>query len=398
VEGDDMMNDDTLRSTILVIADDGLDVDRTLDVLAALRRSRQRRRQVVSLLSAAAIVVVVVLLIGTSFGGLAAPRPVQPRPVPTSISSGSPSPSSRPSPKPSTTAPSSTARSTTMRSSSVPSTKPQPAAPVTLVAYTQPQTMSPVRATALDPRTQMEWQLEPGKLWVAWRSYDLMIVQTPTSQPDQARGYVISGAGVAVPLSNRETGTAVTGKESAAMVNGHAAVLTTAPAGTFDDQGYPAQSRLSWKLPDGRSIHVFDTDLDATTKTLQQFADSIRDVAAPLDRTYTIGQAPKGFRLSYADHTFLAESFSLCPVSGPADIKRCLTISTGDATAGSNTTNDIQGEGDQHAVSNGTLYVQLSKNRALLFAGTVGVEIVAGFPMTAAQFTLIAESLKGQSG
>lgn len=265
------------------------------------------------------------------------------------------------------------------------------------MAYTQPPTMSPVRTTALDSRTRMEWHLEPGQLWVAWRSYALMIVQIPTSQPDDSRGYVVSAAGVAVPLSDRETGSPVTGKESAAKVNGHAAVLTTAPAGTFDAQGYPARSRLSRKLPDGRTIHVFDTDPDATTKTLQQFADSIRDVSTPLDRTYTVGRAPKGFQLYYAHRVSFDESFSLGPVSRPADIKGCVTISTGDATAGSNTANDIQAEGDQHAVSNGTLYLQLSKNRALLFASGFQLEIASGFPMTSAQFIAIAESLKGLS-
>ena len=391
-----MTNDDQVRSMMLTIADDGLDVDRTLDVLAALRRHRQRRRQAVSLLSAAAIVAVVVLLIGTSFGGLAAPRPVQPGPLPAPVSTGATTGAAH------TTAPRTTAASKT---TAAPRTAAPPrttdplaaAAPVTLVAFAQPRVTSPVRTAALDSRTVSEWHLEPGRLWVAWRSYASRIVQTPTNQPDESRGYVVSGSSIPVPLTDRETGTLVEGKESAATVNGHPAVLTTAPVGTVDAQGYPAQSRLSWKLPDGRTIHVFDTNPDAATPGLQQFANSIRDVSTLVSSgSFTVGRAPKGYQLQYADAGSFDASFSLCPVADPAvAITRCLTISSGTSTeTGNGSGAEIQTEGDQHAVSNGTLYLQLSKNRAVLFGGTLGVEIDSGTPLTAAQFIAIAESVR----
>lgn len=67
------------------------------------------------------------------------------------------------------------------------------------------------------------------------------------------------------PVTDRESGSAVTAKESAATVNGHAAVLTTAPLETVDAHGYPAQNRLSWKLANGRTIHV-STHMRATAK------------------------------------------------------------------------------------------------------------------------------------
>ncbi len=76
-------------------------------------------------------------------------------------------------------------------------------------------------------------------------------------------------------------------------------------------------------------------------------------------------------------------------------VTRCLTVSSGtDTQTGNGSGAQIQAEGDQHAVSNGTLYLQPAKNRAILFGGTINVEIDSGTPLTDAQFTAIAESLK----
>lgn len=379
------MTDDEIRSALSAIGEDGRDTATTLGVLGVLRHRQRRRRQTASLLSAAAAVVAVVLVISSSVRGIAAPHPVLPPPPVSSMSSLA-------TPPRTTADVTSSAEATT--SSSRPAVSRAPSVTVSLAAFAPQNLTSPVTTRAI-PNVSMEWRLQPGNLTVAWRSEASFQNIRPTNQPDVSRGYVITTSPTE-QLVDQASGNAVPTTTTAAAVNGHPASSSTAPKGAVDDQGYPARYRLSWQLPDHRWIHVFDTDFDATTTSLQQFAESLQNTPSALPRTIFFTQAPKGYRIVQGQVDFYHESLSLCASPEQTDTAKCFTLSAGEGDGASDSSLSIVPNGDTHDVRNGTLYLELAKNQAQIFLDSPpsgAVVMKSPVSMTAAQFTAIAETI-----
>ena len=333
-------------------------------------------------MSAAAAVVAIVIVISSSLRGMAAPQPVT-GPLPTTTTS-----SSTTGTRPTTVASSAATSVSKARTAGSVSTA------IVLAAFRAQDLATPVTTTPL-PDSGMEWHLQPGKLTVAWRSEASYTSRGPTNQPDDSRGYVITTAQVE-PLVGQDSGLPVATSSAPASVNGRAARLITAPKGAVDDQGYPAQYRLSWQLPDGRWIHVFDTDLDTKTTSLQQFAESLRNGPTPSVRAIYFTQAPKGYRIVAGHFGFFNQSLSLCATPTETDLTKCFTFSSGDGDGALASSSSIVPNGDSHAVRNGTLYLELAKNQAQIFLdkpASGSVVLQSPVPLTAAQFSTIATSI-----
>lgn len=192
---------------------------------------------------------------------------------------------------------------------------------------------SPVTATPPKELTGQVWFSSPGRLAVSW--YDksrgaafggvlYSSSGTASAAGPAAAGYVVT-EGQADSLTLTGAGDGPDGPSTPAVtstpvtVGGHAATLQTAPTGTTDQMGFPAEQRISWQLGEGRWIHVWAEGLTPVPGALESFAAGIIEHPQTLDRSVGIGLTLPGLKVdssmnaSVLSGASVGSSVFLCP-------------------------------------------------------------------------------------
>lgn len=192
--------------------------------------------------------------------------------------------------------------------------------------HLQPVT-SPVTATPPDGLGGMAWMQSPGRLSVSF--FDRtdatgdMVVTSDDSPERRSAGYVVTDAADDPVRTFGQGGVkdAQVTKRST-RVGDRDATLESAPSGATDAMGFPAAQRLSWRLPDGRYIHVWATGLPARDSSpdtaLKDFAESITDTPQTLPRAIGIGLTLPGLTADSSMNLpvvggFTPEYLMMCP-------------------------------------------------------------------------------------
>lgn len=203
---------------------------------------------------------------------------------------------------------------------------------------------TPVTATPPKGMTGQLWFSVPGKLTVSWSNpsagSDGMFGQGETSgsagpgadgalaEDPGSVGYIITdsrdGALTSVGPDGSEGPATPTVSHRDMTLGDRSVTVDTAPSGTVDEFGHPADERISWQLSDGRWIHV-RSDTDADTKDgesspssgLKSFAKTITETPQTLYRSMGIGLTLPGLTtdssMSSTYPTALGGSLFLCP-------------------------------------------------------------------------------------
>lgn len=172
-----------------------------------------------------------------------------------------------------------------------------------LIRHQLQPVISPVTATPPQGLTGMTWMQAPGRLSVSYVNLSAagtgVVAWTADSPGSRTAGYVVTdsatdhlstfGAGGSEPAP-------ATSKD--VRVAGHSAWLDTAPDGAVDAMGLPAAQRISWKLADGRYIHVWDIGSQASGASPEaavlDFAAGIADTPMTLPRALGLGATLPG--------------------------------------------------------------------------------------------------------
>lgn len=192
----------------------------------------------------------------------------------------------------------------------------------------QPVT-TPVTAIPPQGLTGRVWFSSPGRLAVDW--FDLgrgaaFGWSGESAAPGSASAAGPRAAGYVVTATRDEALTTVgsDGPVSATVsrrditVGGHPATLETAPAGTTNEIGMPAEERITWQLADGRWIHVWTEGLAPDPGALESFAGGITEAPQTLDRTVGIGLTLPGLTVDSSINSSplaseLGADIYLCP-------------------------------------------------------------------------------------
>ncbi len=192
----------------------------------------------------------------------------------------------------------------------------------------QPVT-SPVTATPPKALTGQVWSSSPGRLAVSWFDKDRgaafgWVAYSSSGRAaaagPAAAGYVITSSKTEpLTVAGDPASTTPSMHSSTITVDGHAATLETAPTGTTDQMGFPAEQRISWQLGEGRWIHVWAEGLTPVPGALESFAAGITEQPQILDRSVGIGLTLPGLSVdssmnaSVLSGASVGSSVFLCP-------------------------------------------------------------------------------------
>lgn len=188
---------------------------------------------------------------------------------------------------------------------------------------------TPVTAAPPWGLTGQTWSAYPGRLSVSWYGGSPQAVGSTAYSPADGQdrtataGYVVTDApSDRLTLTDAAGTSTPTVQRRAIVVGNHPATLETAPVGTLDALGFPADERISWQLGDGRWIHVWavgPTRDSSPSTALQEFAVSITENPQTLYRSVGIGLTLPGRTVDSSSSyqpvvSSVAGSVALCPV------------------------------------------------------------------------------------
>lgn len=217
-----------------------------------------------------------------------------------------------------------------------------------LIRHQLQPVVSPVSATAPAGLAGLTWMQSPGRLAVSYFDQsaggDGMIVRTGDSPEPKTAGYVVTDSAtdhLRTFGANGATSVAATSRDI--TVAGHAAWLDTAPDGAVDAMGLPAAQRVSWKLSNGKYIHVWATGPQtpgtSLSAVLLDFAKTITDIPRTLPRALGIGLTLPGLTVDSSMNVpvvggFTPEYLMMCP-AGVDPVTVTGSSSSGSGTADS---------------------------------------------------------------
>jgi len=200
-----------------------------------------------------------------------------------------------------------------------------------LVRHQLQAVTTPVTATPPRGLTGQVWFSTPGRLAVGWfdPSAATESYGSPSDSPDDATagpqtvGYTVTDSrmgrltGYIAPVDPETSGLS----HRDITVGGHPAILDTAPEGTVDEFGFPAEERISWQLADGRWIHVWASGPSrqpSPSYALRTFAGTITETPQTLNRTVGIGLTLPGLTVDSSINsaplaTAIGAQVYLCP-------------------------------------------------------------------------------------